>query len=90
MPRTLVRPTSRGQITLPKSVRQQADVDSDTFLDVLVKGRDIVLRPVKFVEDKDEDLRQYTNRQVNDFLEEDKISKENAEFANKLLGTDKY
>ena len=90
MPKTLVRPTSRGQITLPKSVRQQANVDADTFLDVSVKGKDIILRPVQFVEDRDEDLRDYSDAQIKELLEDDKISKENAEFVNKLLGTDKY
>lgn len=90
MPKILVRPTNRGQITLPKSVRQEANVDADTFLDVVVKGKDIILRPVQFVEDKDEDLRDYSNAQINKFLKEDRISKQNAEFANKLLDTDKY
>lgn len=90
MPRNLIKPTSKGQVTLPKKIRQKLEVSVNTFLDVYIEGEKIILQPVKFKNDTEYAIREYTDEQISEFLKEDKVSKENARFANKLLGTNKY
>lgn len=89
MPKTLVKPTSKGQVTIPKVIRDKLKVNSDTFLDVSLEGRKIIIQPVE-MELTDNDLRVYTDKQIVEFLEEDKLTKEEAEFFNRLLKTNKY
>lgn len=40
-----IKITSKGQITLPKSVRDRISVSEGDYLQVEVKGREIILRP---------------------------------------------
>ncbi len=92
MPKNLVRPTSKGQVTIPKAIRQKMNVDVNTFLSIAVEKNAIVLRPVS-VKTKNEDtagLRVYTDEQIAEFQELDKLSPENAAFLNRVLKTDKY
>ncbi|MGO0123435.1 AbrB/MazE/SpoVT family DNA-binding domain-containing protein [Desulfothermobacter acidiphilus] len=43
---TLIKPTVRGQITIPKEVREKLKIDQNTRLRIYVEGNKIVLEPV--------------------------------------------
>ena len=87
MPKMLVRPTSKGQVTIPKSIRQKLNVNSNTFLKVSIKDRKIVMDPVTFLSsDGNIPVRVYTNEEIDEFLKLDKLSPEDEAFFSKLLG----
>lgn len=85
MQNILVKPTSRGQITLPKSIRQKLSVTCSTYLNVSVKGNEIILQPVDVKVEEIKNIRIYTDKQIAEFLEEDKLSKEDAAFLKHVL-----
>lgn len=84
MAKTQVRPTSKGQVTLPISVRRKLNVGSDTLLDVTIENENIVLRPIHLGEIEDA-ARLYSTQEIDEFLEIDQISPENAAFFKNLL-----
>lgn len=89
MPRNLVRPTSKGQVTIPKAIRQKLNVNSDTFLSVDVRDGKIVLEPLN-IRESSQGLRMYSDADIAQFLKDDVMDPKTAAFMNKLLGTDKY
>lgn len=84
MPKTQVRPTSRGQVTLPISIRKQLNVGPDTLLDVSVRNEEIIFRPINLEKIK-ENTRIYSSEEIDEFVKTDKLSTENAAFFKKLL-----
>ncbi len=89
MSKTLVRPTSKGQVTIPKAIRSKLNVDQETFLKVVIEGQNIVFKPVQFKDDKPP-VRVYSDKQIEQFLKDDVLDAETIEFMNKLLGRKKY
>lgn len=79
----LVRPTSKGQVTIPKVIRDQLQIDANTFLSVGIENKKIVFQPVN-IQTKQKG-RIYTDEELAEFIREDKLSKENAAFLKKLF-----
>lgn len=88
MPKNLVRPTSKGQVTIPKSIRNKLKIDSETFLYVSLENDKIVIQPVSIK--ATEGLRDYADEQVEEFLEEDKLGETDRTFLDRILRTSKY
>lgn len=84
MARTKIRPTVKGQVTLPVAVRRQLRVTPETLLDVSVENEKIVLRPI-YLNEVDVDTRIYTSEEIDEFLAADKISAEDAAFFKQIL-----
>lgn len=85
--KNLLRPTSKGQVTIPKSFRQKLNLGTDTFLEVTLEGQKIIFQPVSI---KPTNIRIYTDQEIKEFLKEDELTSENAAFLNRILKTDKY
>lgn len=84
MSRTHLRPTSKGQVTLPIAMRKQLNVGPDTLLDASIERGTIVLRPLQLKEISD-NSRIYSSEEIEEFLVADQISPENAAFFKNLL-----
>ena len=69
--RTFVRPTSKGQVTLPVSVRRTLKIDHNTVLDVSIEGRRVVLSPVQVEDDQWETIIDFTEISHNGVAIED-------------------
>ncbi len=50
----LVRPSQRGQITIPVEFRKELDITEDTFLQVTIADGELRLRPIDLTEHKGE------------------------------------
>lgn len=82
---THVRPSNKGQITLPVTIRRKLNVGPNTILDVSIENGDrIVLKPIH-LDALDDNLRIYSSEEIDQFLEDDKLSPEDAAFFDKLL-----
>lgn len=84
-PIRLVKPYAKGQITIPADFRQQLGIDENTILELRLKGTKIEITPLRVVDDEGL-LRDYDSREIDAFLEEDKIDEETANKVRRLLG----
>ena len=80
----LVKPRTRGQITIPAEFREQLGIDENTVLQMRLQGGKIEITPLRVVDD-DRLLRDYDPADIQAFLEEDKLDRKIAEKARKLL-----
>jgi len=81
----IIRLLSRGQITIPIEFRKKLGIDEDTFLNLALKGNRIEITPFTLCDKSKKDLRNYTNKEIAEFLDEDKIDKKTAKVLRKLI-----
>jgi len=81
----IIKPLPRGQITIPIEFRKKLGINEDTFLNLALKGNRIEITPVTIRESSKEDLRDYTNEEIAEFLSEDKIDQNTADIVRELL-----
>jgi len=81
----VVQLPSRGQITLPTDFRRKLGLAEGDLLRMTLIGEKIEIQPVRTADAR---LRQYTEAEVQQFLEDDKIDAETAAAVRRLLATD--
>jgi AbrB family looped-hinge helix DNA binding protein len=80
----LVKPYAKGQITIPAEFRKRLGIDESSLLRLELKGSKIEITPVRIAEEGRR-LREYSNAEIEAFLEEDKISAKTAAKVRELL-----
>jgi AbrB family looped-hinge helix DNA binding protein len=80
----LVKLYAKGQITIPAEFRKRLGIDEHTLLRLKLKGSMIEITPVRIVEEG-RWLREYSDDEIEAFLEEDKIDASTAAKVRKLL-----
>ena len=85
----LVRPLSRGQITIPIEFRKKLGIDANTILSLALRGNKIEITPAIVREVGEEELREYTDEEISQFLRDDKIDRETARTVKRLLAEEK-
>jgi AbrB family looped-hinge helix DNA binding protein len=81
----IIRLLSRGRITIPSEFRQKLGINEDTLLNLELKGNKIEITPFTLYDKREKDIRNYTNKEITEFLHEDKIDKKTAKILKKLL-----
>ncbi|HEY4663149.1 MAG TPA: AbrB/MazE/SpoVT family DNA-binding domain-containing protein [Candidatus Humimicrobiaceae bacterium] len=81
----IVKPLSRGQITIPIEFRKKLGIGSNTILNLSLKGNKIEITPAVVREFNEEELREYTDEEISQFLRDDKIDKDTAKTVKRLL-----
>ena len=81
----LVKPLSRGQITIPVEFRKKLGIDTNTILNLVLKGNKIEITPAMVREVGEEELREYTDKEISQFLQDDKIDRKTARTVKRLL-----
>lgn len=84
----LVRPLSKGQITLPVEFRRRLNIDAETILNVTLKEDRIEIVPLRPMP-QPEPLRDYSPDEIERFLKEDRIDSDTARKVRRLLGRKK-
>jgi len=85
----IVKPLSRGQITIPIEFRKKLGIGSNTILNLSLKGNKIEITPAVVREFNEEELREYTDKEILEFLQDDKIDKDTARTVKRLLSEGK-
>ncbi|MBI3261091.1 AbrB/MazE/SpoVT family DNA-binding domain-containing protein [Candidatus Berkelbacteria bacterium] len=67
---TIVRVREKGQITLPKSLREQVGIEEDTPLGIAVSRGKIILEPLTITPYP---IRDYTKTEIEKFVKEDQF-----------------
>lgn len=83
-PEKMVKVLPKGQITVPASFRDALDISENSFLKAYLKGGALILKPIK-VSGKRDLAREYSKKEINKFLEEDKLDKKTAKRAKRFL-----
>ncbi len=81
----IVKPLSRGQITIPIEFRKKLGIGTNTILNLVLKENKIEITPAMVREFNEEELREYTEKEISQFLKDDKIDKDTARTVKKLL-----
>ena len=81
----IVKPLSRGQITIPIEFRKKLGIGTNTILNLVLKENKIEITPAMIREFNEEELREYTEKEISQFLKDDKIDKDTARTVKKLL-----
>lgn len=84
MQKNIVSPTSKGQITIPASIRRELGINPDTLLKFTQKGDVISITPIKI--EQTNARRSYSQEEITQFIKDDQISLDDRQFFNKLLG----
>lgn len=84
----LVRPLSKGQITLPIEFRRRLKIDAETILSLTLKEGKIELVPLRPLA-LDESMREYEDDEIERFLREDRLDPDTAAKVRRLLGRKK-
>ena len=85
----IVKPLSRGQITIPIEFRKKLGIGSNTILNLVLKGNKIEITPAIVREFNEDELREYTDKEISQFLKDDKIDKDTARIVKRLLSEGK-
>jgi AbrB family looped-hinge helix DNA binding protein len=72
----VVKPLAKGQITIPVEFRRRLNIGTDTFLQLTLRGEKIEIVPLRLVPKGEPPLREYTDEEIQRFLEEDKLDPE--------------
>jgi len=80
----IVRSQARGQITVPIEFRQRLGIDQNTFLRLTLRGSRIEVSPVQLAKEGTE-LREFHRKELDAFLEEDKIDAKTAPKVRRLV-----
>jgi bifunctional DNA-binding transcriptional regulator/antitoxin component of YhaV-PrlF toxin-antitoxin module len=81
----LVRPLSKGQITLPVEFRRRLKIGAETILNLTLKGGRIEIIPLRPMP-QETTLREYERDEVQRFLKEDRLDPRTARKVRRLLG----
>ena len=80
----IVRPQAKGQITVPVEFRERLGINQSTFLRLTLRGSKIEVSPVQLAKEGTE-LREFDRKELDAFLEEDKIDAKTAAKVRRLL-----
>lgn len=79
---TIVRARKKGQITLPKLVRERVGIEPDTPLGIAVSRGKVILEPLAIAPYP---TRRYTRKQLEQFVRDDKLPLALAKKVERLL-----
>ncbi len=80
----IIRPQAKGQITIPSDFRERLGIDQGSFLRLTLRGSTIEVSLLRMAKDGPA-LRQFDRRELEGFLEEDKIDAKTAARVRRLL-----
>ncbi|MGH2603028.1 MAG: AbrB/MazE/SpoVT family DNA-binding domain-containing protein, partial [Dehalococcoidia bacterium] len=80
----IIQPQPKGQITIPIAMRRALGINESSLLELTLVGDQIVIS--KLAPYADQGVRIYTDEEIAEFLEEDKIPADLAEWARARFG----
>lgn len=81
MEKTFVKPTVKGQITIPYKMREKLGINENTLIQIVLEKDSFVSIPVNV--ESSNDL--YFQSEIDEFLANDEISENDASFYKQLL-----
>ncbi len=82
----IVKPLPGGRMTIPAEFRRRLNIGADTFLQLTLKEGRIEIVPLPTTTEEGVSLREYTDEEIQQFLEEDRLDSQTLERVRQLLG----
>jgi AbrB family looped-hinge helix DNA binding protein len=79
----IIQPKSEGQITIPASMRRALGIDETSLLEIRLDGDHLTIS--NLTRHNGEHVRVFSDEEIAEFMEEDKISPELAEWAREYV-----
>jgi bifunctional DNA-binding transcriptional regulator/antitoxin component of YhaV-PrlF toxin-antitoxin module len=80
----VIQPMVEGQIVIPDSMRHALGLGASELLEIRLDGEHLIIS--KLGEPSDGDIRVYTDEEIAEFLEADKIPPDLADWARRRFG----
>lgn len=74
MQQTVIKSLSKGQITIPVSFRQTLGIKGKTLFQAEIKDKGVFLKPLQ-TDWEEKYIRDFTDEEIKEWLEEDKLDK---------------
>lgn len=74
MQQVIIKPLDKGQITIPIAFRKTLGVDNTTLYKAKLKKDGILLTPLR-VDWQDKYIREFSDKEIQDWLKRDKLDK---------------
>ncbi len=81
----LVKPLSKGQVTIPIDFRRELGISEDTILNITLKNGKIEIFPLHSPRGE-QTSREFSEAEIRQFLREDRIDTKTAARVRRLLG----
>lgn len=83
----LVKTLNKGQVTIPAKLRRKIGIKKNSYLRAYSKGRKVVLEPISLETfgSLEKYIREFTDEEIAEWLELDKLEGETLKKAKKLL-----
>ncbi len=78
----LVRPQSKGMVTIPSEFRRQLGIDENSLLEVKLVDSGVLFVKVSA---PNEEIELYSNEQIDEWLKEDQLDAKTAQKVKRLL-----
>jgi AbrB family looped-hinge helix DNA binding protein len=79
--RRVVKALPKGQVTIPKEFREVLGIDAETLLSISLMEDHLEITPLR----PGQELRRYTEEEIDRFLKEDKLDEKTARRVRDLL-----
>lgn len=74
MQQVIIKPLAKGQITIPASFRKELGIKENTLFQAELKEDGVFLKPVN-LDWKEKYIRQFSDEEIKQWLEDDKLDK---------------
>jgi AbrB family looped-hinge helix DNA binding protein len=81
----LVKTLSKGQVTIPAKLRKRLGIKKNDYLRAYAQGRKLILEPVSLEKAGEKYIRTFSDRDISQWLELDKLDAKTRKKAKKLL-----
>lgn len=82
----IVKTLNKGQVTIPAKLRKTLGIKKDDYLRAYVRDNKLILEPVSLKEESVEKyIRTFSDKEIKEWLELDKLDPKTQNMAEKLL-----
>jgi AbrB family looped-hinge helix DNA binding protein len=82
----IVKTLNKGQVTIPAKLRKKLGIKKDDYLRAYVRNKKLILEPLDFKEESVKKyIRTFSDKEINEWLELDKLDPKTQKIADKLL-----
>lgn len=81
----LVKTLNKGQVTIPAKLRKSLGIKKDDYLRAYARGKKLILEPVSLKKGVEKFIRVFTEEEIKDWLELDRLDTKTRKKAKALL-----
>ncbi len=84
MQQIIIKPLAKGQVTIPILFRRELGIKENTLFQAELKENGVFLKPIN-LDWKERYIRQFSDEEIKEWLQEDKLDKKTRQKLKKFL-----